>query len=303
MDLTRDGNERAFEAIVGRYENQLRRYCEKIVPGGRADDAVQQTFMRAYGAIRNGERELDLRPWLYRISHNVCLNLLRQSGWGHAELDESNAGAEQADEVFEQRDSLRSTVAQVQALPPRQRDAIVLRELEGRSFDEIGTELGVNGGAARQILSRARANLREGVAVITPIGLLSKLTESEAAGAAAGASGGAAGGGAATAGAGGSAGAGFGAGAVGFSAGATGLGSGVVGATVAKVSAVVLIAGGAAGTIGIVQSDASSAHGRANTKLASAARPAGDTTPGSSPSTPGQAQGRDPGSAGEGSGS
>lgn len=63
-------------------------------------------------------------------------------------------------------------VTAVGALPERQRDALVLRELEGRSYEEIAVQLGVSDGAVRQLLNRARNTLRASVTAVTPYGLL-----------------------------------------------------------------------------------------------------------------------------------
>ena len=63
-------------------------------------------------------------------------------------------------------------LAAVSTLPERQRDAIILRELEGRSYDEIAAELGVSGGSVRQLLNRGRNTLRAGMTAVTPAGLL-----------------------------------------------------------------------------------------------------------------------------------
>ncbi len=68
-------------------------------------------------------------------------------------------------------------VAAVGALPERQRDALVLRELEGRSYDEIALKLGISDGAVRQLLNRARNSLRAGVSALTPYGLLARIPE------------------------------------------------------------------------------------------------------------------------------
>src|ERR671916_1885908 len=79
VDLTREGNERAFEAIVHRYRRPLLRYCGRFLSPARAEDAVQQAFVNAYGALRDSDSAIQLRPWLYRIAHNAALNVLRQA--------------------------------------------------------------------------------------------------------------------------------------------------------------------------------------------------------------------------------
>src|SRR5918912_3283943 len=168
VDLSRAGNDRAFEAIVSRYRRPLLRYCRRLLPPERAEDAVQQAFLNAYRAIGAGESELNLRPWLYRIAHNSALNSLRQSGWSYEEIDESFDGVQQPPQAVEQRERIKEIVSAVQDLPERQRDAVVLRELEGRSYEEIALELGVTGGAVRQLLNRARTNLRAAATAATP---------------------------------------------------------------------------------------------------------------------------------------
>ena len=181
VDLVRVGNDGAFEAIVARYRRHLLRYCSGLLPEGRAEDAVQQTFLRAYDALRASEGEMNLRPWLYRIAHNQSLNALRDRSLSHEELSEAidtrkgTGGVERPDQAAEKHERLRDTVAAVSALPERQRNAIVLRELEGRSYDEIATELGVTGGAVRQLLNRARGTLRAGATALTPFGLMARV--------------------------------------------------------------------------------------------------------------------------------
>jgi RNA polymerase sigma factor (sigma-70 family) len=179
VDLARAGSEPAFEAIVARYRAPLLRYCRRILPEARAEDAVQQAFVSAFAALRRDDAHLDLRPWLYRIAHNTALNVLRDRGLRHAELEERLDGVERPDQAMERRQRLREVVAAVKALPERQRDAVLLREFEGRSYDEIAVALGVTGGAVRQLLNRARATLRAGVTAVTPLPLMVRLCSAE----------------------------------------------------------------------------------------------------------------------------
>jgi RNA polymerase sigma factor (sigma-70 family) len=175
VDLVRAGYAAAFEAIVERYRKPLLAYSSRLLPPARAEDAVQQAFLSAYQAMVRDDAELRLRPWLYRITHNASLNLLRRKGWTHEQLDPSFDGVERPDQVFERGEELRSTLAAVKRLPERQRDAVLLRELEGRSYEEIALALGVGGGAVRQLLNRARATLRAGASALTPIGAVERL--------------------------------------------------------------------------------------------------------------------------------
>jgi RNA polymerase sigma factor (sigma-70 family) len=175
VDLVRAGYEPAFEAIVDRYRRPLLRYARRLLPAERAEDVVQLAFVNAYEAIRRDSRELDLRPWLYRIAHNATLNALRDRGLHHVELADDWDGVERPEQAVERREGLRDVVDAVQALPERQRDAIVLRELEGRSYEEIAGRLGVTDGAVRQLLNRARTTLRGAVTAVTPVALVGRI--------------------------------------------------------------------------------------------------------------------------------
>jgi RNA polymerase sigma factor (sigma-70 family) len=175
VDLVRAGNDAAFEAIVARYRRPLLRHCSRMLSDERAEDVVQQAFVRALAAMRRDERPLDLKPWLYTIAHNAALNALRERAVPSDTLEEEIDGVERPEQAYERREGLRTMVAAVSALPARQRDALVLRELEGRSYEEIAAELGVTGGAVRQLLNRARTSLRAGVTALTPMGLLLRI--------------------------------------------------------------------------------------------------------------------------------
>jgi RNA polymerase sigma factor (sigma-70 family) len=185
-ELAAAGHDAAFDAIVVRYRAPLLRYCGAIVGSSRAEDAVQQTLLNAHGALGAASDDGEvrhLRSWLYRIAHNVSLNLLRGVR-DDVSLDADGAdalpllrSAPSSSESFEDSEQFRATVAALQALPERQRAALVLRELEGRSHEEIASALGVSAGSARQHLMRGRAAMRAAVTAVTPWGLIVRLAE------------------------------------------------------------------------------------------------------------------------------
>ena len=181
VDLVRAGSEPAFETIVERYRRALMRYVSRLLPPERAEDVVQQAFVKAYDAMHRDGAELSLKPWLYRIAHNTALNALRDRGLRHDELDERIDGVERPDQALERSQGLRDVLVAVQALPERQRDAILLRELEGRSYTEIALALGVTDGAVRQLLHRARNSLRSAAAALMPMPLLTRLASGDSA--------------------------------------------------------------------------------------------------------------------------
>ncbi len=179
VDLVRAGSDPAFEAIVERYRRALMRYVSRLLPPERAEDVVQQSFLKAYEAMHRNAAELNLKPWLYRIAHNGALNALRDRGATHSELSDTIDGVERPDQAFERTVGLRELVVAVQALPERQRSAILLREMEGRSYEEIAVALGVSDGAVRQLLNRARNSLRAAAASVIPMPLVERAASSE----------------------------------------------------------------------------------------------------------------------------
>ncbi len=175
VDLVRAGNDAAFEAIVSRYRRPLLRYCSGFMSEARAEDAVQTALVSAFDSLRRSSGQMNLRPWLYRIAHNTALNALRDRSLQHEELSDRLDGVERPDQAFERSQGLRDVLSAVSALPERQRDAIVLRELEGRSYEEIAADLGVSDGSVRQLLNRGRNTLRAGMTAVTPASLLSRV--------------------------------------------------------------------------------------------------------------------------------
>jgi RNA polymerase sigma factor (sigma-70 family) len=176
VDLVRDGYDAAFEEIVRRYRRPLDRFAAAIV-GGRSEDVTQDAFSKALLALRGSEAEIELRPWLYRIVRNTALNDLRGRAPVAAELSETLPGTRSTAAEVEAREELRDLMERLQALPEPQRAALVMRELEGLSHDEIAAALGVSGGAARQAIFRARAALREGFGLLLPLPLLRALVD------------------------------------------------------------------------------------------------------------------------------
>jgi RNA polymerase sigma factor (sigma-70 family) len=176
-ELAVAGHVAAFDAIVDRYRTPLLRYCAGIVGPSRAEDAVQQALINAHDALQRTDEVRHLRSWLYRIAHNAALNVLRAVR-DDVPLDDASlpSGAGPA-EAFESSERFRATVEALRELPDRQRAALVLRELEGRSHEEIAEALGVTKGSARQHLMRARVAMRGAVTAITPYPVLVRLAD------------------------------------------------------------------------------------------------------------------------------
>src|SRR3982751_5166872 len=188
VDLVRDGYDAAFEEIVRRYRRPLDRFAAAIV-GSRSEDVTQDAFSKALLALRGTSTEIELRPWLYRIVRNTALNEIRDAPPPTEELGEAVAGGHSAAVEAERREEIGELMQRLRALPEPQRAAIVMRELEGLSHEEIAAALGVSGGAARQAIYRARLALRDGLGLLVPLPLLRMLFDHGAAAAEAGAGG------------------------------------------------------------------------------------------------------------------
>jgi len=176
VDLVRNGYDAAFEEIVRRYRRPLDRFAAAIV-GGRSEDVTQDAFSKALLALRGSEAEIELRPWLYRIVRNTALNDLRGRAPAAEELVETLPGGRSAAAEAEAREEIRDLMDRLRALPEPQRAALVMRELEGLSHEEIAAALGVSGGAARQAIFRARATLRDGLGLLLPMPALRALAD------------------------------------------------------------------------------------------------------------------------------
>src|SRR3954469_6406690 len=169
--LARAGHERAFEAMIERYRGPLLRAARRYLPEARAEDALQQAYISAWGALQRGDEIRDLRAWLYRIVHNTALNQLRVAGYDYAELEDSLRGTDAPQEEMERRAVVRQTLTGLAALPDRQREALLQIAVEGRSQDEVARELGVSEGAVRQLVHRARMTLRAAATAVVPLPL------------------------------------------------------------------------------------------------------------------------------------
>ena len=156
------GDQRAFAAIYERYHQSLYRFCLSILGGAEdAQDALQNTMVKALRSLPGEEREIQLKPWLYRIAHNESIELLRKRR-PRVEMDpELVAAAGEPAETAALRERLRQLLRDLSALPERQRAALAMRELAGVGFEQIGEAFGTSAAVARQTVYEARLSLRQ----------------------------------------------------------------------------------------------------------------------------------------------
>ena len=162
--MTRRGHHGAFETLVGRYESRLLAFCRHMLASKEdAEDVLQEVFAAAYNALLADDRAINARPWLYRIARNRCLNHLRKpraTGQDSMDIFERDNGATTA-ETAHGREEFRQIVSDVGELPETQRTALLLREIDALSYDQIAEAMDTTIPSVKSLLVRARVNLAE----------------------------------------------------------------------------------------------------------------------------------------------
>jgi RNA polymerase sigma factor (sigma-70 family) len=162
--MARAGNPGAFEAIVDRYQGRLLGFCRQMLHSTEdAEDVLQEVFVNAYRAMLADEREINLRPWLYRIARNRCLNHLRKPTADAQESMDMVPAVEAAStaEKVHNREEFRQLLTDVGKLPETQRSALLLREMDAMSYEEIAQAMETSVPSIKSLLVRARISLAE----------------------------------------------------------------------------------------------------------------------------------------------
>ena len=162
--LIRRGNHAAFEALVARYQSRLLAFCRHML-GSRedAEDVLQEVFAASFNAILADERTINVRPWLYRIARNRSLNHLRRAqpiGVDSMDVHVSEGGTTTADKVHK-REEFRLLIADVGELPESQKTALLLREIDALSYEQIAEAMETTIPSVKSLLVRARVSLAE----------------------------------------------------------------------------------------------------------------------------------------------
>ncbi|MEJ2167775.1 MAG: sigma-70 family RNA polymerase sigma factor [Desulfobacterales bacterium] len=159
------GNPSAFEAVVLRYQDRIYNLCRYMLRDPRdAQDAAQDVFLKAYRALKDLRPDSSLYTWLYRIAVNTCLDYKRRSkreALRNEPLAEDLPSDEPLPEQrYESREVTEAIQLALQKLPEKLRAVIVLREIEGCSYEEIAQILRTSVGTVKSRISRAREELR-----------------------------------------------------------------------------------------------------------------------------------------------
>ena len=172
VTAAKSGSPEAFAVLFLRYRPEIARYAGRTLgDDGRAEDVVQEIFISALRGIGTLDRPAGFKPWLYRIAHNACVDHMRRRGKTE-EVPFDSQGLPPAEEIrlFRQMPSSHAALAQKENfnnlrkaltdLPEAQGQILVLRELEGLSYEEIAERMNISRSAVESMLFRARRALR-----------------------------------------------------------------------------------------------------------------------------------------------
>jgi RNA polymerase sigma-70 factor (ECF subfamily) len=173
------GGESAFAALTERYRRELHVHCYRMLASfDEAEDAVQETFLRAWRARESFDGSALVRAWLYKIATNVCLDALRRSArrltsmqtmrevpwitpYPDRLLDEIAPSEEEPEAVVVTRETIElAFLAALQVLPPRQRATLIARDVLGWPATETASALDTSVPAVNSALQRARATMQ-----------------------------------------------------------------------------------------------------------------------------------------------
>ncbi len=162
--LTRRGHQHAFDALVERYQSRLLGFCRQMLGSTEdAEDVLQEVFVAAYNAMVADERPIAVKPWLYRIARNRSLNHLRKpTADGQDTMDtHPHMNGVTTHERVQNREEFRNLLSDVGKLPETQRSALLLREIDAMSYEEIAQAMDTTVPGVKSLLVRARIALAE----------------------------------------------------------------------------------------------------------------------------------------------
>jgi RNA polymerase sigma-70 factor (ECF subfamily) len=171
-----DGETRSFDVLVERYQTRLLNFVYRIVGDReRAEDLVQEVYVRVYRHLARFDRSKKFSTWIYTIASNLAKNELRNrsrnplvlftsmtKGWDDEERPlEFEDPSSRPDDLFRKRHVRELVESSVSQLPMHHREVFMLREIEGRSYEEIAEITHCNLGTVKSRLNRARNSFAE----------------------------------------------------------------------------------------------------------------------------------------------
>ena len=154
-----------FEIILKKYQDRIYNLCRYLLGNPQdAEDAAQDVFLKAYRKLRNFKPESSLYTWLYRIAVNTCLDhkrKFRPEPFKDQSLAENVPSSEPSPEQrYQSKEIGQAIQSALDQLPKQSRAVIVLREVEGLSYEEMAEVLNTSVGTVKSRISRTREELR-----------------------------------------------------------------------------------------------------------------------------------------------
>ncbi len=172
----KDGDMAAFEQLISNYQIKIYHIAYHMLSNEQdAEDAAQEAMIKAYRYLGSFKEESGFYTWIYRITHNICLDMLRrrkrslthetdlvkkdQDGQ-EAELQIVDAKPQPEEQLLrlQVQNEMQNAIAE---LKENYRVVLVMRDIEGMSYDDIATVLEISAGTVKSRLNRARENLRK----------------------------------------------------------------------------------------------------------------------------------------------
>ncbi len=181
LAVTNGGSQAAFAALHGRYRDRIFRLAATFLGSpDDAEDVTQEVFVRAYKAIDHFKGQSQFFTWLYRIALNCCKDWAKQAyrvrcdsrddlWWSACSEDRSPyTGPVRVEHEVEQREARVFLEEALATLPSDFRDALILREVDGLSYREIGQVLACSEGTVKSRIFRARHQMRRSLQSLRP---------------------------------------------------------------------------------------------------------------------------------------
>jgi len=172
------GEKSAFDTLVIRHKDRVFNLCLRFLGDYQeAEDTAQDVFLKAYNSLKRFRFESSFFTWLYRIAINTCKNKVKSLGYRYRKMDNQidipeesieghhaehmeNSGRDPVSDL-ENKEMKKILQHAIDSLPSDQKSVVILRDLQGLSYEEITDVTGFKLGTLKSRLSRARSNLRE----------------------------------------------------------------------------------------------------------------------------------------------
>jgi len=154
-----------FDECYAEHRDKVYRLCLRYGAGRRsfAEDVTQEVFIRLYQNFSTVDQEQPVSDWLYAVASRLCISHLRRDrsmlGWLSRLFHQADDVSPGSDQIFEHHESAAAVMSAITALPPRERVALCMKAIDGKSQKEIARILKVSEGYVSQLISRARQRL------------------------------------------------------------------------------------------------------------------------------------------------